>query len=605
MTVNLFAQVGIGTSNPEPSTILELKSEDKALLLTRVANTSAIPTPINGMLIYDMSANCIKGYENGAWTQCLYNSSSSSGQGLWEMEKDLIENTYTLNGVITNNYVAPVHAFVPQGVVGVYTGHVSGTGTWLIKAGPEAIQGATYNGGGTLIFTGSTSNSQTTVESGANVQLGFDVNGLVGQIEGTGFLTINAGANVNAVGANVEPGRRVIGNLENNGNLTFEGPDVCGQGYFFNAGNWYNAGTVTVKDNAYFRYYNGALFGPQVGTIRVENGGTFDQNSTNFPSTQTFALNGCGKCDANGIEQGALNFGGTNTIASPIILESNSCIKTYGLGLTTFSGQISGNYKLTLDNETGSFSRYGTTAFTSNTAPFFDNTLEVKNTSLYGTAANALSKADIVFVQNGGLQNDGGAINLGSLASDSTTSFLLLNMNGSITLKENGSTTFAGQLQNSSGTPWNFTIEGPDTNVIKLTHPTGSGVGVNLISSLGGRMIVENGTYNQWSGVGTISAGNSIATASTSRINTLFIAATSALDVYASGATTGMLYAQNFQLSPGWKVNLMEPLPAGTHRILLKPNTVALTLPTLGTNLSGRTVTGFSNNGVYLEVTLL
>jgi hypothetical protein len=324
-----------------------------------------------------------------------------------------------------------------------------------------------------------------------------------------------------------------------------------------------------------------------------------------IPSTQTLALNGCGKCDANGIEQGALNYGGDKTLACPIILESNSCMKTNGSGLTSFSGRISGNFKLTLDNETGSSSRYGATAFTSNTAPFFDNTLEVKNTSLYGTAANALSKADIVFVQNGGLQNDGGAINLGSLASDSTTSFLLLNMNGSITLKENGSTTFAGQLQNSSGTPWNFTIEGPDTNVIKLTHPTGSGVGVNLISSLGGRMIVENGTYNQWSGVGTISAGNSIATASTSRINTLFIAATSALDVYASGATTGMLYAQNFQLSPGWKVNLMEPLPAGTHRILLKPNTVALTLPTLGTNLSGRTVTGFSNNGVYLEVTLL
>jgi hypothetical protein len=49
----------------------------------------------------------------------------------------------------------------------------------------------------------------------------------------------------------------------------------------------------------------------------------------------------------------------------------------------------------------------------------------------------------------------------------------------------------------------------------------------------------------------------------------------------------------------------MEPLPAGTHRILQQPSTVALTLPTLGTNLSGRTVTGFSNNGVYLEVTLL
>ncbi len=71
MTVNLFAQVGIGTTSPEPSTILELKSEDKAFLLPRVASTSEITTPTNGMIIYDISANCIKGYENGAWSTCL------------------------------------------------------------------------------------------------------------------------------------------------------------------------------------------------------------------------------------------------------------------------------------------------------------------------------------------------------------------------------------------------------------------------------------------------------------------------------------------------------------------------------------------------------
>lgn len=66
-----FSQVGIGTTNPNGSAILDLKSTNKALLLTRVANTAAIPSPINGMLIYDLSSNCFKAYENGAWSNCL------------------------------------------------------------------------------------------------------------------------------------------------------------------------------------------------------------------------------------------------------------------------------------------------------------------------------------------------------------------------------------------------------------------------------------------------------------------------------------------------------------------------------------------------------
>jgi hypothetical protein len=46
----------------------------------------------------------------------------------------------------------------------------------------------------------------------------------------------------------------------------------------------------------------------------------------------------------------------------------------------------------------------------------------------------------------------------------------------------------------------------------------------------------------------------------------------------------------------------MEPLPAGTHQIY---NGAAPTLPILGTNLSGRTVTGFANVGGFLTVTLV
>ena len=65
------AQVGIGTTSIDASAVLELDATDKALLLPRVSSTSAVITAVNGMLVYDVSANCIKGFENGAWTQCL------------------------------------------------------------------------------------------------------------------------------------------------------------------------------------------------------------------------------------------------------------------------------------------------------------------------------------------------------------------------------------------------------------------------------------------------------------------------------------------------------------------------------------------------------
>lgn len=63
-----FAQVGIGTTNPKGA--LDVVSTNSALILPRVANTAAVTTPVNGMIIYDLSAKCFKGYQNGGWSYC-------------------------------------------------------------------------------------------------------------------------------------------------------------------------------------------------------------------------------------------------------------------------------------------------------------------------------------------------------------------------------------------------------------------------------------------------------------------------------------------------------------------------------------------------------
>ena len=73
-----FSQVGIGTNTPNANSILDLTATNKAFLLPRVASTAAIPSPINSMMIYDLSSNCIKSYENGAWSSCLSASPPAS-----------------------------------------------------------------------------------------------------------------------------------------------------------------------------------------------------------------------------------------------------------------------------------------------------------------------------------------------------------------------------------------------------------------------------------------------------------------------------------------------------------------------------------------------
>lgn len=70
-----FAQVGIGTTSPEGA--LDVVSTDSGVILPRVANAAAVTTPVDGMLIYDLSNNCLRVYQNSAWSVCFGGSTPS------------------------------------------------------------------------------------------------------------------------------------------------------------------------------------------------------------------------------------------------------------------------------------------------------------------------------------------------------------------------------------------------------------------------------------------------------------------------------------------------------------------------------------------------
>ena len=155
-----FSQVGIGTTSPHSSSILDLTATDKAMLLPRVANTSAISTPVNGMMIYDISSNCIKSYENGAWTSCL-SSAPATASVVVDCDTNAFEGSYT-NGIavtasnkfsvtITNNsFTAATIAFqtsdlVLSGVAGISVASVS-TASVTLNAGQSQLVEYTLSG---------------------------------------------------------------------------------------------------------------------------------------------------------------------------------------------------------------------------------------------------------------------------------------------------------------------------------------------------------------------------------------------------------------------------------------------------------------------------
>lgn len=97
----LFSQVGIGTTSPNPGSILDLTATNKALLLPRLINTAAVQSPTNGMLVYDISSDCLKAYENGAWSACL-SGNTSSASVIADCNTNAFTGTYT-SGIPLNS----------------------------------------------------------------------------------------------------------------------------------------------------------------------------------------------------------------------------------------------------------------------------------------------------------------------------------------------------------------------------------------------------------------------------------------------------------------------------------------------------------------------
>jgi Divergent InlB B-repeat domain len=69
VSFSLSAQLGVNNTSPDPSAVLDVKSNTKGLLIPRMttAERNSINTPANGLQIFNTTTNCLEIFANSLW----------------------------------------------------------------------------------------------------------------------------------------------------------------------------------------------------------------------------------------------------------------------------------------------------------------------------------------------------------------------------------------------------------------------------------------------------------------------------------------------------------------------------------------------------------
>ncbi|RLD51916.1 MAG: hypothetical protein DRJ05_17935, partial [Bacteroidetes bacterium] len=64
-------RVGVGTSSPASSSAMEINSSSRGFLPPRVADTIAVSSPVEGLMVYDLDRHCMRYYNGTKWSACM------------------------------------------------------------------------------------------------------------------------------------------------------------------------------------------------------------------------------------------------------------------------------------------------------------------------------------------------------------------------------------------------------------------------------------------------------------------------------------------------------------------------------------------------------
>lgn len=253
-TLEVQAQVGINTVNPDPSAMLDINSEDRGFLAPRMTTTQreAIVSPAQGLLVYDTVLEGFYYYENG-WLRIgisnerdnyklvknisdLSDELAAGGGGVYLLQTDFL---YEINGTILFDFPIELNGAYVEGV----------------DVGSDVLR----NMSGAALFTGSTAGSIRNILVSANGAPVFDING--------------SGAETLVVNNTVFTGASTIGTLSNLRTAFFSITQYLGNQNGFsisNIGSYFMSNVFwTVSNTGTFLNVSGTFDNFQLGSGRI------------------------------------------------------------------------------------------------------------------------------------------------------------------------------------------------------------------------------------------------------------------------------------------------------------------------------------------------
>jgi uncharacterized protein (TIGR02145 family) len=136
------AQVGVGTTTPDASSVLDVSSTTKGFLSPRMTTTqrNAISLPAAGLTIYNTITNCLNFYTGTSWFEECGKSVYSTTSGGSAIVSGYTCSTASAGSLIVGSAVS--------GVTQTITATVTTAGTYAITA---TANGVTFAGSGNLV----------------------------------------------------------------------------------------------------------------------------------------------------------------------------------------------------------------------------------------------------------------------------------------------------------------------------------------------------------------------------------------------------------------------------------------------------------------------
>ncbi|WP_255571159.1 hypothetical protein [Halomarinibacterium sedimenti] len=197
----VHAQVGINTTTPDPSSILDITSLNKGMLLPRLttAQRTAISSPANGLIVYDTDFNSLFYFNSSSWVSLSTSSQARNNHKIVKSAADLASELTAGGGskyLLSSNTLYEINGTVSLSFpIEINNSYILGRDTnedILVRAGGTiftgttggSIKGVTLTAPGGTVFSLSAAPTQNLIFRDAIIAN----SGSVGSISGFGLV---------------------------------------------------------------------------------------------------------------------------------------------------------------------------------------------------------------------------------------------------------------------------------------------------------------------------------------------------------------------------------------------------------------------------------